>query len=57
MALFLLKPAVQEIFNFRDPLENTLTSVGGSGTSAGKTKTKTRTRTEKKIIIKRNSSY
>lgn len=55
MVLFLLKPAVQEIFNFRDPLEITLTSIGGSGTSAGKTKTKTRTRTEKKIT--RNSSY
>ena len=34
MALFPLKPAVQEIFATRDPLEITLTSFGGSGTSA-----------------------
>ena len=42
MALFPSKPTVQEIFISRDPLEITLTSFGGSGTSIGKIKTETR---------------
>ena len=47
MSLFPLKPTAQEIFTSRDPLEITLTSFGGSGTSIGKIKTKTKTETKK----------
>ena len=49
MALFPSKPTVQEIFISRDPLEITLTSFGGSGTSIGKIKTETETRRNKKL--------
>ena len=52
MALFPSKPAVQEIFTSRDPLVITLTSFGGSGTSAGqkkRNKRKKQTKTETKI--------
>ena len=53
MALFPLKPTSQEIFTSRDPLEITLTSFGGSGTSMEniKTKTKTKTKKNKKLVL------
>ena len=47
MALFPLKPAVQEIFATRDPLEITLTSFGGSGTSAEISKQKQKRKQKK----------
>ena len=56
MALFPSKPAVQEIFTSRDPLVITLTSFGGSGTSAGQKKKEkkkeTKTETKKKQEIR-----
>ena len=51
MALFPLKPTSQEIFTSRDPLEITLTSFGGSGTSIGKYKNKNENKDKKKQEI------
>ena len=54
MALFPLEPAVQETFTSREALEITLTSFGGSGTSAGKKKnkqTKKETKKNKKLEL------
>ena len=48
MGLFPLEPAVQETFTSREALEITLTSFGGSGTSAGKKKKQTNKKRNKK---------